>query len=48
MIGDNYMTDIVGAKAAGLDQIYFNPLRRKRNGPVTYEVHELGRIKEIL
>ncbi len=48
MIGDNYLTDIAGAKSAGMDQIYFNPLRRKRNGSVTHEIYELNRLFELL
>ena len=49
MIGDNFNTDIIGAKNAGIDQIYF-----KRDAslptpePVTYEVLSLKEIMTIL
>ncbi|MBR6250065.1 MAG: YjjG family noncanonical pyrimidine nucleotidase [Bacteroidales bacterium] len=49
MIGDNFNTDIIGAKNAGIDQIYF-----KRDAslptpePVTYEVLSLKEIMAIL
>ena len=47
MIGDNFSTDILGAKTVGLDTMFFN---RKPNTfvapePVEYEVHSL---KEIM
>ena len=49
MIGDNFNTDIIGAKNAGIDQIYF-----KRDAslptpePVTFEVLALKEIIQIL
>ncbi len=49
MIGDNFNTDILGAKQAGLDTIYFN---RFPDYPapeaVTHEVHHLRDILNIL
>lgn len=48
MIGDNFNTDIVGARNAGMDQIYFNPLRRRVKEPVTYVVSSLGELRGIL
>ena len=49
MIGDNFNTDILGAKQAGLDTIYFN---RFPDHPapeaVTHEVHDLRDIMNIL
>ena len=49
MIGDNYNTDILGAKTAGLDTLYFNryPDYPAPN-PVTFEVTALGEIMNIL
>ena len=49
MIGDNFNTDILGAKQAGLDTIFFNrfpdyPVPE----PVTHEVHSLRDIIGIL
>ncbi|PRY10363.1 putative hydrolase of the HAD superfamily [Pontibacter ummariensis] len=50
MIGDNYECDIEGARAAGIDQVYFNPEKvkgRKRPKP-TYEISCLSELKQIL
>lgn len=48
MIGDNYNTDIVGARNAGLDQVFFNPKKNRVREPVTFEIAKLGELKEIL
>lgn len=50
MIGDNFYTDIAGATNAGLDTIFFNrwSSQFKAPEPVTYEVHTLAEIKDIL
>ena len=50
MIGDNFQTDILGAKRAGLDTMYFNqhPSQNPATEPVTYEVNTLAEIIEIL
>ena len=48
MIGDNYNTDIVGAQNAGMDQVFFNPLKNRKRQPVTYEVKTLIELKGIL
>jgi len=48
MIGDNYNTDIVGARNAGMDQIFFNPKRNRKREPVTFEITTLIELKEIL
>jgi len=48
MIGDNFNTDIVGARNAGMDQIFFNPKKKRRREAVTYEVSSLVELKEIL
>lgn len=50
MIGDNFTTDILGAKAAGLDVLFFNrtPDTFKATEPINYEVHSLRQIMEIL
>lgn len=47
-IGDNTDTDIQGALNAGMDHIYYNPLKKPHNFPVTYEVHCLREIMNIL
>ena len=49
MIGDNYQTDILGAKRYGLDTAYFNRYPEYPAAePVTYEVTSLGQLMEIL
>jgi putative hydrolase of the HAD superfamily len=48
MVGDNYNTDIVGAKNAGIDQIFFNPNKNRKKEPVTYEITRLIEIQDIL
>ena len=48
MIGDEMAVDIDGARAAGIDQLFFNPNREQVEGDRTYEVHELLEIKELL
>ena len=48
MIGDNYNTDIIGAKNAGMDQVFFNPNKNRKREPVTYEITTLIELKSIL
>jgi putative hydrolase of the HAD superfamily len=50
MIGDNFQTDILGAKGAGLDVMWFNPHpeENKATEPVHYEIHNLREILNIL
>ena len=50
MIGDNFRTDILGAKAAGLDVMFFNrqPHHFQPSEPVNYEVTSLREIMSLL
>jgi putative hydrolase of the HAD superfamily len=49
MIGDNFQTDILGAKNAGLDTIFYNHWPEyPATEPVTYEVKALKDIMNIL
>lgn len=48
MIGDEFPTDIEGARQAGIDQVYFNIRNKPADGPVTYEIHDLLELKHIL
>jgi putative hydrolase of the HAD superfamily len=48
MIGDHLEVDILGAKAAGLDQIYFNPKKNVHKQDITYEIDCLSKLKVIL
>lgn len=48
MIGDEMEVDIDGARAAHIDQIYFNQKGKLEEGERTFEVKTLLEIKEIL
>ena len=48
MIGDEMAVDIDGARAAGIDQILFNPSGQKVDGERTFEVRSLLEIKGFL
>ena len=48
VIGDEMAVDINGARAAGIDQIFFNPSGKEVEGERTFEVKDLREIKEIL
>ncbi len=48
MIGDNLDTDIAGAENAGIDAVFFNPLKILNERPVFYEIHELSQLRNIL
>lgn len=49
MIGDNFQTDILGAKQAGLDTAYFNRFPEyPAPEPVSYEVTSLRQLMDIL
>ena len=48
MIGDEMAVDIDGARAAGMDQIFFNPCGEATEGERTFEVRSLLEIKRIL
>ena len=48
VIGDEMAVDIDGARAAGIDQIFFNPSGQPVEGKRTYEVKSLTEIMEIL
>jgi putative hydrolase of the HAD superfamily len=48
MIGDDIEVDIVGAKSAGMDQVYFNPGKLAIKEKPTYDIVSLIDLKEIL
>ncbi len=50
MIGDNFVTDILGAQRYGLEVVFFNqhPDQFQAPSPVDYEVHSLLQIMDIL
>jgi putative hydrolase of the HAD superfamily len=48
MIGDHLEADILGARNAGIDQIYYNPYGKIHQEQITFEVKHLRELKEIL
>jgi len=48
MIGDNLECDVLGAYNAGIDQVYFNPERRRHFTAVTHEIACLSELKGFL
>lgn len=48
MIGDEMAVDIDGARAAGIDTVFFNPTGQEETGQRTYEVRSLLEIKLLL
>ncbi|HET6992949.1 MAG TPA: YjjG family noncanonical pyrimidine nucleotidase [Bacteroidia bacterium] len=48
MIGDDLQVDIVGARKAGWDQVFFNPVKGAHSEKVTHEITELKELVKIL
>ncbi len=48
MVGDNLKTDVLGARNAGIDQVYFNPAQHQHTEEVTYEIRTLPELITIL
>ncbi len=48
MIGDNLEADVLGARNAGLDHVFFNPKRQEHDEQLTHEISCLSQIKDIL
>lgn len=48
MIGDNWFADILGAKRAGLDTIYYNPAGLRFDQSPTYDIRKLSELQAIL
>ncbi len=48
MIGDNASTDIAGAQAIGMDQIYYDPQNQQQATNPTYTVKSLQELQELL
>jgi putative hydrolase of the HAD superfamily len=48
MIGDNLECDVLGAYNAGIDQVYFNPDKRRHFNNITHEISCLSELKDIL
>ncbi len=48
MIGDNAQTDIAGAQAIGMDQVYYDPSEQQKAQNPTYHISCLSQLKQIL
>lgn len=48
MIGDDLEADVLGAKNAGIDHIYFNRKKLKHKEQITHEIECLSELKKIL
>lgn len=48
MIGDDWDLDVMGAKAYGFDQVYFNYYRKVHDGTATFEITNIGELMGIL
>jgi putative hydrolase of the HAD superfamily len=47
MIGDNWIADILGAKKAGMDTVYYNPAGLQFEESATYDIRKLEDLKLI-
>jgi len=48
MIGDNLEADIIGAREAGMHQLFFNPKGEKHSEEITYEITSLKQLRDLL
>ena len=48
MVGDNLECDVLGAYNAGIDQVYFNPGKRRHFAQTTYEISSLDELRDFL
>jgi putative hydrolase of the HAD superfamily len=48
MIGDSLEADIIGARDAGIDQVYFNPDEHTHEEDITHEIKNLHELTELL
>lgn len=48
MIGDNLECDVLGAYNSGIDQVYFNPDKRRHFNTITHEISCLSELKTFL
>jgi putative hydrolase of the HAD superfamily len=48
MIGDNLLTDMAGARAAGVDPIFYNPKGTAHEARVVHEIRGLGELRDLL
>lgn len=48
MVGDSLEADILGARNAGIDQVFFNPDKKRHHQKVTYEISCLSELMRVL
>lgn len=48
MVGDDFEIDILGAKEAGIDQVWFNPHGKESDFQPTFEVKRIRELQDIL
>jgi putative hydrolase of the HAD superfamily len=48
MVGDGLEVDIIGARNAGWDAVFFNPGKIKHHEKITYEISSLDELKNFL
>ncbi len=48
MVGDNLECDVLGAYNSGIDQVYFNPDKRRHFAETTYEISSLDELRDFL
>jgi putative hydrolase of the HAD superfamily len=48
MVGDNLLTDIAGARQAGIDQVFYNPAGTRHEASTTYEIRHLSELLRFL
>jgi putative hydrolase of the HAD superfamily len=48
MIGDDLEVDIIGARKAGIDQVYYNPQKKQHKEVISYEITDLKELMNLL
>jgi putative hydrolase of the HAD superfamily len=48
MIGDNLLADVQGARNAGIDQVFYNPLNVQHTQRTTFEINHLNQLPGLL
>ena len=48
MIGDSLEADIIGARNAGIHQVYFNPDKKTHEEELTHEIISLKELTHLL
>lgn len=48
MIGDSMEADVIGARDAGINQVYFNPSGKSHTENITYEIRSLKELRTLL